>query len=82
MTPERAKQIIFQVLQLYRQEATKRHIDQRDFDSWLFSELDIEKQELEEIYRPYSVDVYGAGCFDNGTSPKDYDKTYFDRAMH
>ena len=80
MSTERAKQIAFCALQLIRQEREKQGFDPKDTDDWLFSELDIEINELEEIYQPYKdagIQVYGNACFENEQSPKDYDRTHF-----
>ena len=78
MSAQRAKQLLFEVLQLFRQKAEKEGQDPKDFDDWLFSELDMEIQELEEIYAPYpNITVYGASCYEQEQSPKDFDNKYF-----
>lgn len=80
MDVARAKQIAFCALQLLRKEMGKEmpNADWKDIDDVLFSELDIEMGELEEIYKPYpDVLVYAGSCFVNGQSPKDYDTVHF-----
>ena len=78
MTAERAKQIAFCVLQYIRQNAESAGNDPVDTDDKLFSEFDIEIGELEEIYQPYpKIKVYSGSCFENGHSPKDFDRKYF-----
>ena len=78
MSAQRAKQIIFEILQLFRRKAESEGRDPKDFDDWLFSELDMEIQELEEIYAPYSgVTIYGASCYETGQRPKNFDVKYF-----
>ena len=78
MSAERAKQLLFEVLQLFRHKAEADGNDPNDFDDWLFSELDMEIQELEEIYKPYpNIHVYGRSCYEQEQSPKDFDKKYF-----
>ena len=77
MTIERARQLLFCTIQLLRQERRYAFSDWKDVDDDLFSNLDIEIGELEEIYDPYGVMVYGDSCFENGQSPKDYDVRYY-----
>ncbi len=78
MSAERAKQLLFEVLQLFRRKAEADGNDPNDFDDWMFSCLDMEIQELEEIYRPYpNITVYGSACYEQEQSPKDFDKKYF-----
>ena len=76
---DRAKQIAFCCLQLMRQTAEQSGKDPHDYDDQLFSELDIEVQELEELYAPYGVSVYGGSYFETGQSPKNYDKVFFSK---
>lgn len=80
MDANRAKQIAFCALQLLRKEMSKEmpNADWKDVDDALFSELDIEIGELEEIYKPYpDALVYAGSCFENEQSPKDYDVVHF-----
>lgn len=77
MTIERAKQLLFCTIQLLRQERMHAFSDWKDADDELFSDLDIEIGELEDIYDPYGIMVYGGSCFENGQSPKDYDVRYY-----
>ena len=78
MSVERAKQLLFEVLQLFRHQAEVDGKDPNDFDDWMFSCLDMEIQELEEIYRPYpNITVYGSSCYEQEQSPKDFDTKYF-----
>lgn len=77
MTCARAKQIAFEVIQLIRQERERKGHDPNDTDDVLFSELDVEIGELEELFKPYGIRVYGGSCFEDGQSPKDYDRKHF-----
>lgn len=77
MTADRAKQIAYQAIQLIREERERDGHDPADTDDWMFSEMDIEKSELEEIFRPYGVHCGTRSCFDDGTSPKNYDREHF-----
>ena len=77
MTAERAKQIAFQALQLIRIKREETGHDPNDTDDWLFSELDVERGELAEIFKPYGVLYYAGSCFPDGESPKDYDRKHF-----
>ena len=78
MSVERAKQLLFCVLQLIRQYREKQGFDPNDTDDLLFSELDMEISEVEEIYEPYKDSVNTSSCFKNNESPKDFDRKYFD----
>lgn len=83
MTAERAKQVAFCALQMLRRELNRRadgsKADWKNVDDYIFSELDIEIGELEEIYAPYkSASVYGGSCFEDDHSPKDYDHRFYD----
>lgn len=77
MTKERLLQIAFQAIQMLRKTERKPGKDWKDIDDYIFSELDIEKGELLEIFEPYSSMVYVGSCFPDGESPKDYDAKYF-----
>lgn len=77
MTLLRARQIAFCALQLIRQEREKKGHDPVDTDDWLFSELDMEKQEVADLFGTYGVYPYTGSCFDNGDSPKNYDTVHF-----
>ena len=77
LTQMRAVQIAFQALQLIRKLETQKGRDWKDVDDWLFSELDLEIGELEQIYNYYNVMVYGSSCYEDGQSPKDYDVRHF-----
>ena len=80
MTAKRAKQIAFEVLQLFRKEAEREGEDPVGFDDWLFSMLDLEIGEVEEIYKPYEkygLSVYAGSCYEDEHSPKDFDVEYF-----
>lgn len=84
ITAERYKQIAFQTIQMLRKVThTRKDFNGRDWkdtDDWVFSELDLEKQELIEIFSGYSdACIYTGSCFDNGESPKDYDQKYFNK---
>lgn len=73
----RAKQLLFETLQLIRRTEEKNGHDPVDIDDSLFSKIDIEKSELEEIFRPYNISVNSNSCFNDNESPKNYDKIYF-----
>lgn len=77
MSAQRAKQIAFCLIQLIRKMEERTGHDPNDTDDWLFSELDIEKGELLEIFKPYNIPVYTASCFSDGESPKNFDREYF-----
>lgn len=77
MDAARAKQIAFCALQLLREEETKNFADWKSRDDWIFSELDIERSELFEIFDPYGDVPHSASCFNDGESPKDYDMKHF-----
>ena len=79
MTIERAKQLLFCTLQLIRQYRENQGKDPSDTDDLLFSELDMEVSEVEEIYAPYHVTVNTSSCYRDSESPKDFDKKYFDK---
>lgn len=80
MTAARAKQIAFCALQLLRKEMrgkSDKDTDWKDVDDRLFSELDVETGELEEIYAPYNTLVYAGSCFEDEHSPKNYDVVHY-----
>lgn len=79
MTVERAKQLLFCTLQLIRQYREKEGHDPTDTDDLLFSELDMEMSEVEEVYAPYHVSVNVSSCFRDNESPKNFDIKYFDK---
>lgn len=62
---DRKNDMLFQVIQHSREQALKQFHEWKDADDWLFSNFDITKQELEEIYEGKdSVMVYGGSCRD------------------
>lgn len=88
MNDKRAKQLLFCALQLLRKreidhyrESSGAFPDWKDVDDYIFSELDMEKHELEEIYAPYQVLVYSGSCYEDGESPKNFDTKYFNSDM-
>ena len=79
----RLRQMLFETLQLLRKvrsESCNSPSDWKDIDDWLFSELDFELGELEEVYAGTGVMVYGGSCYEDGQSPKDYATKYFEAA--
>lgn len=80
MTNERLKQISFCLIQLLRKEIRDNWegTDQKDVDDYIFSELDLEVNELAEIVQGYDSTVYTGSCFCPNESPKNYDKRYFE----
>jgi hypothetical protein len=54
--------ILFELLELIRKEAGQKFHDWKDADDWLFSELDITKAEVDEIYRDRGVMTFTASC--------------------
>ena len=48
--PHRCRQLLFQVLELLRKTVKHQFSDWKDADDWVFSELDITKSELKQIY--------------------------------
>lgn len=82
LTLERTKQIAFQTIQLLRQMERKRkpNADWKDIDDYLFSELDLECDEVNEIFANHpGIMVYTGSCYPNGTSPKNFDTRYFSK---
>lgn len=80
LTLERTKQIAFQTIQLLRQTERKRKpdADWKDIDDYIFSELDLEVSEANELFRPYpEATLYTGSCYPNGASPKNFDTLYF-----
>lgn len=81
LTPERTKQIAFQAIQLLRQRERKHKPDSdwKDIDDYLFSEMDLERGEVNEIFSAYSSTpmVYTGSYYPNGASPKNFDTLYF-----
>ena len=66
---DRKNEMLFDVIEHARGQANKTFGEWKDADDWLFSELDITKQELEEIYEGRGVMVYGGSCAD-GNGPQ------------
>jgi len=60
----RAKQLLFQTLELLRKELGSRFSDWKDADEWLFSELDFTKEELAQIYKDRGVLYHDASAVD------------------
>ena len=84
ISTERYKQIAFQAIQLLRKVTHSREAfngnDWKDTDDWVFSELDLEKQELMSIFSGYNGTlIYAGSCFPYGESPKNYDRQFFDK---
>ena len=69
-TIDRKNDMLFQVIQYAREQAGAQFSDWKDADDWLFSNFDITKEELEEIYDGKGVTVYGASCV-GGRDPVD-----------
>ena len=84
ITPERYRQIAFQAIQLLRQTERKRKPDAnwKDIDDYIFSEMDLERGEVNEIFgtdKYPNAMVYTGSCYRDGTSPKNFDETYFSK---
>lgn len=84
ITPERYRQIAFQAIQLLRQTERKRKPDAnwKDIDDYIFSEMDLERGEVNEIFgmdKYPNATVYTGSCYPDGTSPKNFDETYFSK---
>ena len=62
--PHRACQLLFQVLELLRKLAKSHFTDWKDADDWIFSELDITKAELKQIYDGRDTLYYDASAVD------------------
>ena len=77
LTLARAKEIAFCALELIRQTREKAHHDPKDTDDWLFSELDMEKSEVTELFAPYGITPYLGSCYEDGQSPHDFATRYF-----
>ena len=60
----RRNDILFQVIEHARDQANKNFSEWKDADDWLFSNFDITKDELEEIYKGKGIMVHGASCAD------------------
>lgn len=54
--------LLFECLQITRHLLQKNFSDWKDADDWLFSELSITKDELNEIYTGHDALVYGVSC--------------------
>ena len=57
---ERKNEMLFQVIEHAREQAKFKFSEWKDADDWLFSNFDIAKDELEEIYEGKGVIVHGA----------------------
>lgn len=62
---KRACHLLFQALQMLRKTVTPRFYDWKDADDWLFSELDITKSELAQIYEGREVRYYDGSAVDD-----------------
>lgn len=60
----RSRLLLFQTLELLRKEIGPRFSDWKDADDWLFSELDITKDELAQIYKGRNVLYYDGSAVD------------------
>lgn len=60
----RAKALLFETLELFRNEIAPKFSDWKDADDWLFSSLSITKDELQAIYADHDVMVYGESAAD------------------
>jgi hypothetical protein len=58
----RKRDILFELLEFIRKEAGQKFHDWKDTDDWLFSELDLTKAEVEEIYKDRGAMVFTASC--------------------
>lgn len=56
--PHRARQLLFSTLELLRKEIHPKFADWKDADDWLFAQLDITKDELQQIYKGRDTMVY------------------------
>lgn len=63
--PHRYRQLLFQALEMLRKAVTPRFYDWKDADDWLFSELDITKSELAQIYEGREVWYYDGSAADD-----------------
>jgi len=61
----RAKELLYETLQLFRKEIQPKFQDWKDADSWLFSSLQITKSELQEIYDGKTDLIYIASAPDD-----------------
>lgn len=60
----RAKDLLFETLELFRKEVGPKFSDWKDADDWLFSSLSITKDELQAIYAGHDVLVYRESAAD------------------
>ena len=60
----RAKDLLFETLELFRKEIGPKFSDWKDADDWLFSSLSITKDELQAIYAGHDVLVYRESAAD------------------
>ena len=79
---DRKNALLFQVIQYAREQADQKFDEWKDADDWLFSNLDITKDELAEIYDGKGVMVYAGPCKDesepsNGQHPAGQDSQTF-----
>jgi len=62
---ERRNDMLFQVIEHARDQANEKFSEWKNTDDWLFSNFDITKDELEEIYEGKGIMVYSASCADS-----------------
>ncbi len=80
ISADRLRHLLFQTLESYREYLahTGEFSDWRDADDYLFSNLDIEIGEMEELYADAVPEiicygcVYGGSCYEDEQSPKNY----------
>lgn len=58
--------ILFNVLEFIRKQVRDNFSDWKDADDWLFSNLDITKRELDEIYADSDELVHCESCIPDG----------------
>lgn len=77
---KRARDIIYQTLELFRttliQQPQQRTVfsDWKDADDWLFSELDLTAGEVSQIYADHDTLVHTASCLADNTLVSDEER--------
>lgn len=71
----RANFLLFSALEMLRKEIGLRFYSQKDADAWLFSELDLTKDELAQIYKGRDVLYYDGSAVDLDKAAKEYEAT-------
>ena len=61
---DREKDLLFEVIEMLRDKYSVEFSDWKDCDDYLFSKLDITKDELKQIYAKRNVLYYNYSCKD------------------